>query len=346
MENLANFLDPDEDLKQNCRRVVYDMFHEVTSTSSCNLAVSMLHFDGFGLNDIWEQIDLINKPILKMSRKPLDYKPDTRGQHEGYLANEDDDMDGDDDSDGDDDDDDNDDASGDELYFEDFFDPNQEPPNFEDISEHDDIDELSSHQTRQNKMTGYISNLEELNISEKKWQMSGEVTSRGRDENTLLEEDVQFEHVSRPAPDITNETTMALEDIIKQRIKHKIWDDVIRKVKPKDKPFNYKVVHRLDEEKSKLSLAEVYEKEYIKQTQKEKANSVNPKHKEIENMLKKLFDQLDALTNFHYVPRVQLEPEIKAVPLVPSIMMEEVMPIAQSTGISATPKEIQTSKHS
>ena len=45
------------------------------------------------------------------------------------------------------------------------------------------------------------------------------------------------------------------------------WDDVIRKTKPKEQPFNYKVLHRLDEEKSKLSLAEVYEQEYIRQTQ-------------------------------------------------------------------------------
>ena len=45
------------------------------------------------------------------------------------------------------------------------------------------------------------------------------------------------------------------------------WDDVVRKKKPKEKPFNYKVLQPLNEEKSQLSLAEVYEQEYIKQTQ-------------------------------------------------------------------------------
>ena len=45
------------------------------------------------------------------------------------------------------------------------------------------------------------------------------------------------------------------------------WDDVVRKVKPVEKPFEYKRSLNMDQEKSKLSLAEIYEKEYIKQTE-------------------------------------------------------------------------------
>ena len=45
------------------------------------------------------------------------------------------------------------------------------------------------------------------------------------------------------------------------------WDDVVRKVKPIEKPFEYKRSLNTDQEKSKLSLAEIYEKEYIKQTE-------------------------------------------------------------------------------
>lgn len=40
-----------------------------------------------------------------------------------------------------------------------------------------------------------------------------------------------------------------------------------RRVKPVEKPYDYSRSRPLDQEKSKLSLAEVYEQEYIKQTQ-------------------------------------------------------------------------------
>ena len=44
------------------------------------------------------------------------------------------------------------------------------------------------------------------------------------------------------------------------------WDDVEHRVKPPVRPFDYSRSRPLDQEKSKMSLAEVYEQEYIKQT--------------------------------------------------------------------------------
>ena len=41
------------------------------------------------------------------------------------------------------------------------------------------------------------------------------------------------------------------------------YDDVERKVKPKENPFEYKKRVMLDQEKSKLSLGEIYEQEYL-----------------------------------------------------------------------------------
>lgn len=45
------------------------------------------------------------------------------------------------------------------------------------------------------------------------------------------------------------------------------WDDVVRKEKPKEDPFEFKKRLTLDHEKSKLSLAEIYEQEYLKLNQ-------------------------------------------------------------------------------
>lgn len=45
------------------------------------------------------------------------------------------------------------------------------------------------------------------------------------------------------------------------------WDDVERRVRPPEKPYDFSRSRPLQQEQSKLSLAEVYEQEYVKQTQ-------------------------------------------------------------------------------
>ena len=45
------------------------------------------------------------------------------------------------------------------------------------------------------------------------------------------------------------------------------WDDVERCVRPPEKPYDFSRSRPLQQEQSKLSLAEVYEQEYIKHTQ-------------------------------------------------------------------------------
>uniref|UniRef100_A0A8C5TTS3 U3 small nucleolar ribonucleoprotein protein MPP10 n=1 Tax=Malurus cyaneus samueli TaxID=2593467 RepID=A0A8C5TTS3_9PASS len=198
----------------------------------------------------------------------------------------------------------------------------------------------SSFEKRQEKMSKKIESLEEALLEEKPWQLKGEVTGQKRPENSLLEETVLFDHAVRMAPVITEETTFQLEDIIKQRILDEAWDDVVPKEKPKEEAFEYKKRISLDHEKSKLSLAEIYEQEYMKLHQQKTEEEENPEHKEIQEMMDSLFQKLDALCNFHFTPKPPV-PEVKIVSNLPAISMEEVAPVAVSDAALLAPEEIK-----
>jgi len=154
----------------------------------------------------------------------------------------------------------------------------------------------SKFELEQEKTRKLIEKLEDQNVSEKPWQLLGEVTADKRPENSLLEEYLQYDFVSKPPPNITEEVTKSIEDIIKQRIKEKIWDDVQRKVKPDQKPFEYKKRIELDSNKSKLGLAKIYEQEYLKKQENEVGKEESKEEKEVKKLLKILFVQLNALS--------------------------------------------------
>uniref|UniRef100_A0A2K6EQC4 U3 small nucleolar ribonucleoprotein protein MPP10 n=1 Tax=Propithecus coquereli TaxID=379532 RepID=A0A2K6EQC4_PROCO len=197
-----------------------------------------------------------------------------------------------------------------------------------------------SFEKRQEKMNEKIASLEKELLEKKPWQLQGEVTAQNRPENSLLEETLHFDHAVRMAPVITEETTLQLEDIIKQRIRDQAWDDVVRKEKPKEDAYEYKKRLTLDHEKSKLSLAEIYEQEYIKLNQQKTAEEENPEHVEIQKMMDSFFLKLDALSHFHFIPKPPV-PEIKVGSNLPAITMEEVAPVSVSDATLLAPEEIK-----
>ncbi|XP_063543100.1 U3 small nucleolar ribonucleoprotein protein MPP10 [Cydia strobilella] len=202
----------------------------------------------------------------------------------------------------------------------------------------------SDFEHRQDRLKQTINRLEEKMLKEAPWQLKGEVDAVKRPQNSLLEEVVDFDLTSRPPPIITEQTTVTLEDIIRQRIKDKAWDDVEKKEKPVDDQLQFRKTEIIDQSKSKLSLAQVYEAEYLKQKQAasgEKEEEEEPEaHKEVKEAMKKLFAKLNALCHYHYTPRAP-QAEVKIVSNTPAISMEEVAPVSTSDAALLAPEEVK-----
>jgi U3 small nucleolar RNA-associated protein MPP10 len=99
----------------------------------------------------------------------------------------------------------------------------------------------------------------------------------------------------------------------------------------------------LDDSKSKKSLAELYEADYVKQTTGATTNEKDEKlvneHREIDDMFLTLCSKLDALSNFHYTPKAP-KPEITVVSNAAAISMEEVIPVNVSDATLLAPEEV------
>ena len=162
---------------------------------------------------------------------------------------------------------------------------------------------MTRHELASRKAQQMMREMENENLEARPWLLGGEAGSRSRPENSLLEEDVDFDHARKEVPLVTEEVTKSLEDIIKRRIKDALWDDVERRV-PTNADVEFKPRFELNDEKSKQSLSEVYERAYLEQTNQLKEDSPADKARQrLRGLVSALFVRLDALSNAHFVPK-------------------------------------------
>ncbi|KAF9954904.1 U3 snoRNP protein [Modicella reniformis] len=214
-----------------------------------------------------------------------------------------------------------------------------------DNEEAETVETLSKFEKQQRKLKTQIEALEQENIALKDWTVKGEASSSDRPVNSLLEEDLEFETAAKPIPVITAETTKTLEDIIKDHILAANWNDVVRKAPLNPKAFNPSSRVEVSDEKSKKSLAELYEDDYVRQTSttgpivSEREAELEKKHEEITTLWQELCRKLDSLSNWHYAPKPP-KAELTIVTNAPAISMEEAIPVSVADAALLAPEEI------
>jgi len=201
------------------------------------------------------------------------------------------------------------------------------------------------------KLVEQIEKLEQDMLAEKPWSILGESKGADRPVDSLLDKTPEFEFATKIAPVITEAHSLSIEDMIRSRIIAEDWDDVI----PRELPDVGWCKRRgeapdVSQEKSKLSLGTLYEREYLKKTSGYDVDTTERQSEEEKNKgeIRKLFanlcSRLDALSNYHFAPRpIADEAEVKTVS-TPAIAMEEVLPLHVSNARVSAPEEIFATK--
>ncbi|CAG8951596.1 hypothetical protein HYFRA_00007512 [Hymenoscyphus fraxineus] len=222
---------------------------------------------------------------------------------------------------------------------------------FDDFSDQDSGDALSdvdagdvksrrsAHERRQAKLSEEIRRLEAASVAKREWTLSGEARAADRPQNSLLEQDLDFERTGKPVPVITAEVSESIEELIKRRILAQEFDEVIRR-RPDSlsTPANTRRgAFELDDSKPQQSLAEMYEEEHVKNNNPDtyisKADEkVRQEEKEIEALWKDVSAKLDALSSWSYKPK-PAAPSLTVVADVATISMEDAQPTT-SAGIN------------
>lgn len=227
--------------------------------------------------------------------------------------------------------------------------------------EEEDEDGLTDFQLRQKQEKKFISELEQKRAFNADWAMTGEVEGRARPKDSLVDEELDFEHGMKSVPVITEALTAKLEDRIKKRIADNNFNDVVRRAPTTtgaDLTSQGTAAKRdpaIDAEKSKASLMDLYEKDYLAKLKRmedaagmnenvaEPLTEVEKDELKAIQMWKRLAQHLDALSNYYFTPKpVQedLNVRVRAVDkAAPAISMEAVGAFAVSKASAIAPQD-------
>ena len=209
-------------------------------------------------------------------------------------------------------------------------------------------DEPNSHDIATKRLKKKLSQLERAQLAEKPWQFRGEVGAQHRPENSLLETVLDFDQVARPSS-MHDESTdpdgqvRTIEEVIIQRIKDNLWDDVVRQEALRPGQFR-SAAAEISTDKSEKGLAEEYESEYAKEAYgASEPDESSKSHVAAQALLAKLTSRLDALYSFHFAPKPpKREKNVRAN--TPAVTLEDRIPTTVSTGATVAPEEIHGSK--
>ncbi|KAG6962572.1 hypothetical protein JG687_00007074 [Phytophthora cactorum] len=352
------FFTPSEEVAKEIKafaKHAYDRTSKYQSKSGGAAPLEELYVDGFDADQVWEQLRLLNGPLVtEMTQRIRTFHKNTDNillfpsekQEESEEEEEEEELEEEQkDSDADSDENDSDDDENSDDNTADSDEEEKEPDEEENIDDEELAERgiMSSHQRQRQRLQKEIKDLEHEAISEKPWLLKGEVRSAARPENSLLEAVLDYDRPVKAAPVITEEVSIALEEMIKKRILEDDYDDVIRKFAGNEEDRKNKL-EEVSMEKSKEGLGEIYEKEYMKTAMGFEADDESKQdQEEIEVMFKSLCWKLDALSNYHFTPKPAVK-ELQVKPAVPAIAMEEVVPISVSDANLKAPEEVYEKK--
>ncbi|KAG1870057.1 Mpp10 protein [Suillus subluteus] len=203
---------------------------------------------------------------------------------------------------------------------------------------------MTTYEKRMAALQAQIEELEAENVAKKDWVLMGEATSRSRPQDSLLQEDLEFERTMKAVPVITEAVVQGLEERIKARIKDGRFDDVVRIRAVDDKPFLPSRFFELQDTKSSQSLAQIYEDEYVVAQNggtggDDRDGRLKKEHDEITKLWDSICSKLDALCNAHYTPKAP-KASISTISNVSAATLESALPTSKTVSSTLAPEEV------